>query len=83
MASQLAIEIVKTVDDEGYYDRPAAGEDVDGKLAEVREVLEGLQTFWIDQGDETPVEWHWCDPDTDCADECQRARALYEKLVIK
>lgn len=50
-------------------------------IEEAREVIEGLQTFWIDQGDSNPVEWHWCDPDTDCSDECQRTRALLERLA--
>lgn len=49
---------------------------VDG---EIREVLEGLQTFQMNLGSEG-TERHWCKPEGGCDVHCQRARALMEKL---
>lgn len=79
LALQIAQRHVETTKTVGAI---RLAKNVDAELQEVRETLEGLQTFWLDQGDDSPVEWHWCDPDADCGDECSRARALWAKLQI-
>ena len=77
MASQLAESIC-----ERYFDKKGGllKDAVDVELQEAREVLEGLQTHSIELGDLT--EAHWCNPDRDCGENCERARALFERLRV-
>jgi hypothetical protein len=86
VASELALTIVKTVDDNGYYDKPAATEAVDRYvLQEIRSVL----SLTADR--RYPADSHghcWCRKDLTDKKEphnefCQRARALLSKLEVR
>jgi hypothetical protein len=63
-----------------YFDGPPYNipELLDDKLAEVREVLEGIRGFY-------GTADCWCDSEDDAPhfEHCQRARALYERLRIE
>jgi hypothetical protein len=81
MASELALAIAKrnkeTTETVGAL---RLANDADAELQEVREVLDGLSTSVIDDG--SSVETHWCNPEEDCTDDCQRARQLAERLRV-
>jgi len=51
------------------------------ELQEVREVLEGLQTFQMNLSSEG-TERHWCQPNGGCNSWCQRAGKLMERLEV-
>jgi hypothetical protein len=55
---------------------------LDVELHEVREVLDGLQTFQMNLGSEG-TERHWCQPNGGCNSWCQRARELRKRLEVK
>lgn len=83
VASELALKVVKTVDDEGYYDRQAASDAVDRYcLAPVREALDGLRMnpkgCWCVNAPATAVT-----PEARHSEACQRARAVYESLEVE
>lgn len=65
-----------------YADKAAkVAAAIDAELAEVRSVLEGLQTFQMNLGD-VETEQHWCSSPAGCNVHCQRARTLWEKLKV-
>jgi hypothetical protein len=83
-SSSLALEIGHKISAKlKYWNGPPYNipEIVDAELQEVREVLLGLTTHALSAGD--AAEDHWCKPDGNCSNVCQRARALMEKLEIK
>jgi len=79
MASKFAQELTEAVQQKSWMTDTA--DAIDPQLQEVREVLEGLQTHLINTGD--AIETHWCDPDDNCNNVCERARALMEKLEVR
>jgi hypothetical protein len=86
MASRFAEDLLEKIDQSDGM--PTALETteyedlIDAELHDVREVLEGLQTFQMNLGSEA-TERHWCQPSGGCNAHCQRARALMEKLELK
>jgi hypothetical protein len=77
MASELANQIFKIVDDEGYYDPIEASAAIDRlALQEVREVLNECIERMVRLGAEDDVKTLGPDPTL------QRARALRDRLRI-
>lgn len=49
-------------------------------LAPVRECLEGLQTHFLDLGDDEPQERHWCEIADECSPACLKAQEVWKSL---
>ena len=81
MPSELALQIAqRNKETTETFGALGLANDADAELQEVREVLNGLRTWFETDGSYGTI--HWCNPDEAHGPDCERAQRLHQRLRV-